>query len=150
MPLPPFIGEDLPLGVHTATLQEAVERLGVASIRRQLLALRLQRIYQIALSTGHLARFVIYGSFVTTKANPNDIDIFLLMEDAFDSSLLEGEATILFHHNTAQAQLGASVFWVRKLAALGGAQTMIEYWQMKRGGGQRGIVEIIQEDSVEV
>jgi hypothetical protein len=145
MTLPSFVGEDLPLGVHAATLQEVIDLLGSTSLRRQLLALRLQRVYQLACATRHLARFIVYGSFVTTKANPNDIDIFLLMEDTFDSSLLQGDTAMLFHHNTAQAQFGASVFWVRRLAALGGAQTMVEYWQMKRGGGQRGIVEITRE-----
>ena len=30
-------------------------------------------------------------------------------------------------------------------AALGGELAMVEYWQAKRGGGQRGIVEIVEE-----
>jgi hypothetical protein len=40
---------------------------------------------------------------------------------------------------------GGSVFWVRQLAALNGEQAAIEHWQIKRDGGQRGIVEIIPE-----
>lgn len=73
------------------------------------------------------------------------MDLFLLMEDAFDSALLAGAARLLFDHAAAQAHFGASIFWLRRLGALAGEQTTIEYWQVKRGGGQRSIVEIIPE-----
>jgi len=73
------------------------------------------------------------------------VDVFLVMEDSFDAAMLQGEAALLFDHAAADAHFGASVFWVRRLAALGGAQSMVEYWQAKRGGGQRGIVEIIED-----
>ena len=45
----------------------------------------------------------------------------------------------------AQDRFGGSIFWVRKLAALGGEQTAIEHWQIKRDGTQRCIVEIVLE-----
>ena len=54
---------------------------------------------------------------------------------------------MLFDHAAAQAHFGASVFWLRRLAALGGEQETIEYWQVKRDGGRRGIVEIVPESS---
>ena len=40
--------------------------------------------------------------------------------------------------------LGDSYDIVR-LACLGGEQATIEYWQVTRGGAQRGIVEVIAE-----
>ena len=74
------------------------------------------------------------------------MDVFLLMEDAFDLSKLIGEAYLHFSdHAVAQARFGASVFWIRRLAALDGEQKTMEDWQIKRDGGQRGIVEIIGE-----
>jgi hypothetical protein len=45
----------------------------------------------------------------------------------------------------ADARFGASVFWVRRSGALGGEQAMVEYWQVRRDGGRRGIVEIVPE-----
>jgi hypothetical protein len=42
--------------------------------------LRFERVYKVARATGHLARCVVFGSFVTAKLAPNDVDIFLLME----------------------------------------------------------------------
>ena len=106
------------------------------------MALRLARIHRVAQATGHLARFVIFGSFVTSKSEPNDVDIFLIMGDAFDASQLRAEARLLFDHGAAQAHFGASVFWLRRLAAWPDEQTAVEFWQVKRGGGRRGIVEV--------
>jgi hypothetical protein len=90
---------------------------------------------------------VVFGSFVTAKAEPNDLDIVLLMEDTFDLASLSGEAALLFKHMEAHNHFGASVFWTRRSGAIGGEQTMIEYWQIRREGGQRGIVEIVSERS---
>ena len=53
------------------------------------------------------------------------------------------EARLVFDHAAAQNLLGASVFWIRRAAALGGEQAMVKHWQIKRDGGKRGIVEII-------
>ncbi len=108
---------------------------------------RLDRVYRIARATGQLARFVVFGSFVTDKPEPNDVDVFLLMQDDFDASQLRGQAALLFDHAAAAAHFGSSVFWLRRSAALGGEQTTIEYWQATRGGGRRGIVEIVEERS---
>ena len=146
MTLPAFTqGGDLPPGVHRATLREALDRFGIGSPRRQVMALRLERLYQLALGTGHVARFVVFGSFVTAKPEPNDVDLFLLMSDAFDVDQVAGEAWLLFDHAIAQSHFGASVFWLRRLAALGGEQQAIEDWQIKRDGSQRGILEIVSE-----
>jgi hypothetical protein len=105
----------------------------------------LERIYRLASATGHVARFVVFASFVTEKPQPNDVDVFLLMEDTFDAGALAGEARLLFDHAAADARFGASVFWMRRLAALGGEQEAVEFWQVRRDGGLRGIIEIIPE-----
>jgi hypothetical protein len=146
MALPAFDEHgELPPGVYQATLQEVLDRFGTGTAQRRVVADRLARIYQLASSTGQLARFVVFGSFVTAKAEPNDIDIVLLMEDAFDLGALTGEAAILFHHLEADARFGASLFWTRRSGALGGEQAMVEHWQIRREGGLRGIVEIVSE-----
>ena len=146
MPLPDFTeAGELPLGVHRATLHEVLQRFGAGSTRRIAIGERLDRIYRLAQATGHLARCAIFGSFVTIKSEPNDVDLFLLMEDTFDADVLIGELPLLFDHSAAQDHFGASVFWLRRLSAWEGEQAAVEYWQVKRGGGQRGIVEIVPE-----
>jgi hypothetical protein len=143
MPLPPFTDTgDLPVGLHPATPAEVIQHLGTGTPQRQLVAARLERICHVAFATGHVAKLVVFGSFVTSKPEPNDIDVFLLMENAFDASRLTGEAQLLFDHLGAHTHFGASVFWLRRESAWEGEQAAVEYWQVKRGGGRRGIVVI--------
>jgi hypothetical protein len=138
---------DLPPGVYRATFREILVRFGHGSIQRCAVADRLARIYELASSTGKLARFVVFGSFVTAKFDPNDVDIVLLMDDTFDLAAISGDVAIVFQHLEADAHFGASIFWTCRSSALGGERAMIEYWQVRREGGQRGIVEIIPEST---
>jgi hypothetical protein len=148
MELPPFnVDGDLPPGVHCATLSQVMDRFGQGSLQRRAVADRLRRIHDLVVSTGQLARFVVFGSFVTMESDPNDIDIVLVMENAIDLSSVSGEAALIFQHQEADSHFGASVFWSTRAGAFGGEQAMIEYWQVKREGGQRGIVEIVEENS---
>src|SRR3989442_483537 len=105
---------DLPPGIYPAAMAEVMQHFGTTTLQRQIIARRLQRIYRLARGTGQLARFAIFGSFVTAKPAPNDVDVFMLMEDAFDSNQVMGEAATLFDHQAAQNVEGASVFWIRR------------------------------------
>lgn len=73
------------------------------------------------------------------------MDVFLLMKDTFDMGRLTGDARVLFDHAAAQAHFGATVFRLRRLAALGGEEQAIAGWQVKRDGTRRGIIEIVEE-----
>ncbi len=137
---------DLPVGVYQATLAEVVEYFGKSTLQRQIIARRLSRIYELAKNTGELARFIIFGSFVTNKPSPNDVDIFMIMDDTFESDRLVGEEAVIFNHLLAQNWEGASIFWIRRLAAIGGEQSAIEHWQIRRDGTKRGIIEVIDND----
>ena len=147
MPLPDFNDAgDLPPGIHECSLADADGRVGKNPDRGRLLSQRLKRIHQIALQTGFLERFVLFGSFVTNKHEPNDVDVFMIMDDNFEMGSLVAEPRLLFaDHGTAQDHFGASVFWMRRMAAIGGEQAAIEDWQIKRDGTERGIVEIKTE-----
>ena len=69
-----------------------------------------------------------------------------MMQDAFDVEQLRGEERLLFDHPAAQAHFGASVFWLRRLAALGGEEEAVTHWQIRRNGERRGIIEIVEEE----
>jgi len=76
---PDFDGNgDLPVGVHQATLAEVIQHFGTGTLQRRIVAQRLERIYRLARSTGHLVRIAVFGSFVTAKPAPNDVDVVLL------------------------------------------------------------------------
>ena len=138
---------DLPIGIHQATLTEILQHFGTGTSQRKLLGQRLERIYTLASSTGQVARFIVFGSFITTKPSPGDVDIFLLMEDSFDITQVHGEAAFVFDFQKAQSALGASIFWTGKRGIIGGEQEMVEDWQIKRDNSRRGIVEVIHDDS---
>lgn len=70
----------------------------------------------------------------------------MLMDDSFDVSQVSADQRLVFDHTVAQNLLGASVFWIRRAAAMGGENSTIEYWQIKRDGSKRGIVEVVEND----
>jgi hypothetical protein len=146
VPLPAFtdVG-DLPPGVHRATLPETVARFGAGPLGRKTLAGRLERTYNLAAATTHLARFIVFGSFVRAKAIPNDLNVFMLMDDEFDAGRLGGEARVLFDHPAARTYFGVSAFWLRRLAAFPDEQAAVANWQMRHDGLRRGLVEIVPE-----
>lgn len=135
---------DLPPGIHQATLSEVITHFGKGTPQRHIMTRRLERIYTLVADTGHLAHFIIFGSFVTAKPDPGDVDIFILMENTFDASQLSGETALIFDHIAAQNYEGVSIFWIRRLAAFGGEEATVAHWQIKRDGTKRGIVEVIK------
>ncbi len=146
MALPEFNNQgDLPLGVHRVSLAEVIARFGTSTHQRRLLAQRLQRIFSTTQATGYLKHFILFGSFITSKPEPNDIDVFLIVTNAFEPNKVIGESKIVFNHMGAENYEGASIFWIREEAAIGGEQAMIEHWQLKRDKTKRGIIEIIQD-----
>jgi hypothetical protein len=64
---------------------------------------------------------------VTAKRESNDVGLFMLMEDEFDAQQIESETAIIFDRVVAQHYESASVFWMRRMAALDGEETAIRY-----------------------
>ena len=134
---------DLPEGLHEATLDEVIARFGGGTPRRQGVTARLLRIRELGRATGKLERFIIFGSYVTAKPEPNDVDIVLVMRDDFDVTACAESSRKLFDHAQAGAEFGASVFWIRpSLLFLETLDEFIAHWQIKRDGTRRGIVEV--------
>ncbi len=144
MGLPAFDDRgDLPVGIHRASLEEVVERFGRGSDQRRRCTRNLIHIYELAKRTGHLRRFVIFGSYVTDKETPNDVDVILVMDDGFALEKVALEARGLFDHAVAAARYGASIFWLKPSVLIGEKlDDFLGYWQTKRDGSLRGIVEI--------
>lgn len=68
----------LPEGVHLASEAEVTFRFGASSPRRRRLVLRLRRWIELARLTG-ASRFLVDGSFLTAKEEPNDVDAVVLL-----------------------------------------------------------------------
>jgi hypothetical protein len=67
------------------------------------------------------------------------------MTNAFEPNKVGGETKLIFDHMGAENYEGASIFWIREMAAIGGEQAMIEHWQIKRDKTKRGIIEVVQD-----
>ncbi len=120
-----------------ASLADVLVRFGEGTTQRKAVTDRLIRIHRLATTVGHLDRFVIFGSYVSAKAEPNDVDVIFRSEEC------AAEGAVLFDHARADAELGASVFWVRPEMLLGEAlERFLAFWQTKRDGRRRGIVEV--------
>jgi|SRR5918911_549802 hypothetical protein len=144
MPLPDFNSYgDLPEGVHQATIDEVTERFGTGTPRRAIITRRLIRIYHSAVATSKLERFIIFGSYITAKPEPNDVDVILIMRDDFSLNACDEETRKLFDHTQAVQEFGASIFWLRpSMLILETLDEFIRHWQTKRDRTRRGIVEV--------
>lgn len=69
----------------------------------------------------------------------------MLMENSFAVDELPEELKVIFDHEQAQNYEGASIFWIRRLAALDGEDATIAHWQIKRDSNKRGIVEVLHD-----
>ena len=146
VPIPPFneLGE-LPVAVHTVTLEECLERFGKGTEQRRRVTARLIEICDLAKATGKLDKMIIFGSYVTAKQAPRDVDIILLMKDDFDVETCSPSVQCLFDHAESDRRFGASIFWIRPamLVLVEALNAFIARWQLKRDGGRRGILEVV-------
>jgi hypothetical protein len=134
---------DLPDGRHPATLGEMVARFGSGTAQRAAVTDRLLRIHAAAAATRAVETLIVFGSYVSDVAEPNDVDVILVMRDDFRLDQCPPESLVLFDHARADSELGASIFWVRPDMLLGEPlEQFLSHWELKRDGTRRGIVEL--------
>lgn len=134
---------ELPIGIHQATIDEVIAQFGSGTLQREAVTARLQRIYQIAKDTGNLQQLIIFGSYITGKPEPNDVDVVIIFNDDFDLTVCSEEVKRLLNHQQAENEFGASIFSIRpSLLLLETLDEFIESWQIKRDGTRRGIIEV--------
>jgi len=112
--LPELTAEgDLPPGVHLADWQEFQSRFCRSTPRRVWLGGRLRRLVDLASINGRLRRVFVWGSFVTAKAVPKDLDILLIMGEDFQLEEIAPEARAVFNSVRAKLLFESDVFWAR-------------------------------------
>jgi hypothetical protein len=84
----------LPEGLHQATESEVTFRFGSSSARRRRLTLRLRRWIALAREVG-ARRLLVDGSFVTSKADPEDVDAVMLLPINFQDLIVESQDAAL-------------------------------------------------------
>src|SRR5258705_5358496 len=114
MALPEFGPEgELPIGVHITNWQEFRSRFGTATSRRVWLSGRLEALLELAARSEKLRRVFVWGSFVTAKPAPKDLDILLIMDENFEVDGITGSAQDIFDSTRAKLLFESDVFWAR-------------------------------------
>jgi len=115
---------ELPPGVHVADWPEFQSRFCGSSLQRQWLSDRLRTLLELAATTGELRRVFIWGSFVTAKPAPKDLDVLLIMGEDFEVEKVAAPARGVFDSVRARLMfkadvfLGASFHWQRSARPL--------------------------------
>jgi hypothetical protein len=99
----------------------------------------MRKVELVARSTGRVEAIYIFGSFVTAKPAPADLDLFMIMSSDFASETVEGRARLLFDRSRAALVWGICLYWI---TARTDRTPFIAAWQLRRDGGSRGIVEV--------
>ena len=137
--LPAFDGTgNLLPGIYQVSIQEIVSRFCQGEVREHWGHV-LQEILRLARSTEQLEAMYIFGSFVTAKTAPADLDLFMVMSRDFSSNTVEGRARLVFDRSRAAMVWGSCIYWI---TARTDRAFFLAAWQLRRDGGQRGIVEV--------
>jgi len=134
---------NLPEGIHVATEDEVFVRFATPSARRQWLGEQLRSLVALAKSTGQLARVFLWGSFVTSKEVPNDLDVLLVMSMEFAVESVPAQAQVLFDHVQAHLRFQADVFWTKASIEPQVLHLWLDTYQTGKDFTRRGIVEVI-------
>jgi hypothetical protein len=134
---------NLPEGIHVATEDEVYERLATPSARRQWLGEQLRSLVVLAKSTGQLARMFLWGSFVTSKEVPNDLDVLLVMDTEFAIAALPLQTQVVFDHVQARLRFQADVFRTKASLDPQVLHLWLDTYQTGKDFTRRGIVEVV-------
>ena len=95
-----------------------------------------------AVANGRLRRVFIWGSFVTAKPAPRDLDILLIMAEDFEVDKIRTEAQAVFDSVWAKLLFEADVFWARASIGPEMLGLWLDTYQTSRTFRKRGIVEL--------
>ena len=146
MPIPNFDEKGLlPPGIHDCSLDEIRERFGTyqGTDRRVELYAKLQAFLEEVRSTRLVVAVIVDGSFVTSKPNPEDIDLILVLssDHDFSAKLRPFEYNVLSRRRVRR-RYGFDLFVARENRPEYNEYT--EFFQQVRGQpeARKGIVRI--------
>lgn len=84
----------LPEGLHLASEAEVTFRFGSSTPRRRRLILRFRRWLELARIT-NAHRFLLDGSFITAKQEPDDVDAVVWIANDFEEQVLNGSVAAM-------------------------------------------------------
>ena len=141
--LPDFTEDGLlPEGIHRTTFEEFSHRYKYFERSNQRFRLfdKLRDLFFEAKRSGVVKRILVGGSFVTSKAEPNDFDCILVIDPSFERKELPPAHYNVVSRRMARRKYGGDIFPVFEDSVK--FHELVELFQTSRGGGRKGIVEI--------
>jgi hypothetical protein len=133
---------DLPVGTHHADREELIRRFGDRGPQRAVVSHRLEQVLVLTLASGAVSRVIIFGSYVTAKEAPGDVDLLLVVPGDFDINRVPEQARVLFDHQHAESELGAHIFWLRSSLGQELIEQFVTHYAINRRGKQQGVIEV--------
>lgn len=93
-------------------------------------------------STGKLEHLFVWGSFVSAKEFPNDVDLLLVMSSDFQLADVPGACQIVFDYVSARIRFQADVFWSKASIGEDLLRLWLDTYQTTKDFKRRGIVEV--------
>jgi hypothetical protein len=143
IPAPNAIGE-LPPGMHLATLEE-IEAVFITTPRRRRLFEGLRRAIQNLHAAG-VRRVFIDGSFVTTKADPNDVDGCWEWTEEVHLDLLDPVLLDFTQARRAMRDKYGVDFFLATWVEAGSGLTFLDFFQRNRADELKGIIQLDLEE----
>ena len=106
----------------------------------------LENIIELAKSTGKLERVIVWGSFISNKEFPQDVDLLLIMKDDFEVDANSPQVKRVFDYVQGRIAFNADIFWTKSSIDEEAISLWIETYQMTRDFESRGIVEVTISD----
>ena len=127
---------------YTASLEEIRIRFGTSTPRRQFLFRQLQIVINHLLATSNVKQIYLFGSFVSRKTSPNDVDLFVVMNAGFSTVNLTGRTLDVFQHDVCRIRYHTDVFWVTEAVGTDRIEDLLDVFSHDREGRDQSIFEV--------
>jgi predicted nucleotidyltransferase len=124
-----------------ASLDDLRLRFGTSTPRRQFLFRQLDIIIDQLRATRKLKQVFLFGSFVSGKASPNDVDLLVVMNAGFSTVQLGGKVLELFQHDVCRIRYHADLFWVTEAVDKARIDDLLEVFSRDRDGRAQSVIE---------
>jgi hypothetical protein len=136
------IDGNLPEGIYLVEEEEFINHFSSSSARRKWLGDRMRELLALIKSTGQLDRIFVWGSFVSAKESPNDLDILLLMKETFQLERICEDSKVIFDHVAARIRFHIDIFWSKSTIGEKTLHLWLDTYQIAKDFKRRGIVEV--------
>jgi hypothetical protein len=124
------------------TFAEIYRQYGQSTPHRQFLCGRLQTVIQLLSATGALRRLYLFGSFVTVKPTPRDLDCLAVMATGFTTATLSSPVLEVFQHDLCRLYYHTDMFWVTEAVGTDHIDAILQVFSRDRHGLPQPIVEV--------